>query len=89
MKMILVSTHKAKDGRTRGVWLDFQPQMNREIRHVEEEEGTEVFTISALRSYSGIRYDSLNTIRELEDISLTGWWIDRMAVFCLEQREVA
>lgn len=89
MKMILVSTHKAEDGRTRGVWLDFQPQMNREIRRVEEEEGTKVFTISALRSYSGIRYDSLNTVRELEDISLTGWWISRPAAFYLEQREVA
>ena len=89
MKMVLVSTHKAEDERTRGVWLDFQPQMNREIRRVEEEVGTEVFTISALRSYSGIRYDSLNTVRELSDISLTGWWISRPAAFYLEQREVA
>ena len=88
MKMILVSTHKAEDGRTRGVWLDFQPQMNREIRRVEEERGTKVFTISALRSYSCIRYDR-NTLRELKDISLKGWWISRPAAFYLEQRKVA
>lgn len=84
MKMVLVSTHKAEDGRTREVWLDFQPQMNREIRRVEEEGGTKVFTISALRSYN-----SLNTVREREDISLKGWWISRPAAFYLEQREVA
>lgn len=89
MKMVLVSTHKAEDGMTRVVWLDFQPQMNREIRHVEEDGGTKVFTISALRSYSGIRYGSLNTVREREDISLKGWWISRPAAFYLEQREVA
>ena len=78
MRMVLVSTHKADNKLDRDEWLDYQLQMNRGFRDIEEEADDHAYTTTELRSYpSGMC-----------GVSLTGWWIDQRAVFYLKSREV-
>ena len=77
-RMILVSTDKAEGPRDKELWLDYQPHINREIRFIGGESVKNIYSVTKLRSYPQV----------WSDVSLTGWWIDRRAVFYLKSRGV-
>lgn len=85
MKLAMISTHNAVEPKDKGVWLDWQPQMNREIRFIECIEGNKTYTTTALETYSFIAHDGSEW---LSDISLKGWWVSNEAALHLMEREV-